>query len=64
MPEGIVTLRISRETGTLVSAENPDGISETVHGDHLPGGAGQYPGSEAQQPAGGRRRSSESEPIF
>ena len=38
MPDGIVTLRVSPQTGALVSAENPDGISEIFMADHLPGG--------------------------
>jgi penicillin-binding protein 1A len=36
MPDGIVTLRVSPTTGTLVSAENPDGIAEVFMADHLP----------------------------
>ena len=36
MPDGIVPLRISPETGTLVSNENPDGITELFMSDHLP----------------------------
>ena len=37
MPDGLVQLRISPETGTLVSAENPDGMLETFMVNHLPG---------------------------
>ncbi len=44
MPPGIVTLRVSPQTGALVSDENPDGISEVFMANHLPaaapGGAG------------------------
>jgi len=37
MPEGLVTLRISPDTGMLASGENPDAILETFMTDHLPG---------------------------
>jgi penicillin-binding protein 1A len=56
MPDGLVTLRISPETGTLVSAENPDGVPEIFRADHLPaeqGSTQQGPESQAS-----------SEPIF
>ena len=36
MPNGLVTLRISRATGLLASAENPDAILETFMVNHLP----------------------------
>src|SRR5215472_13510526 len=36
MPEGIVTLRISPQTGELVSDENPGGITEVFMANHLP----------------------------
>jgi penicillin-binding protein 1A len=36
MPPGIVTLRVSPQTGALVSDENPDGISEVFMASHLP----------------------------
>ena len=36
MPDGVVPLRISRETGALVSNENPDGMTELFESDHLP----------------------------
>ncbi|TLY89868.1 MAG: hypothetical protein E6K44_09585 [Gammaproteobacteria bacterium] len=55
MPDGLVTLRISPETGTLVSAENPDGVPETFMANHLPDS-----GSVAQGPEG----QASSEPIF
>ena len=38
MPDGLVTLRISPDTGMLASGENPDAIMETFMTDHLPGG--------------------------
>jgi penicillin-binding protein 1A len=44
MPEGLVTLRISPDTGMLASGENPDAILETFMTDHLPGGG--VPGEE------------------
>ena len=54
MPDGLVTLRISPETGTLVSAENPDGVPEIFMANHLPDS-----GSMAQGP-----EQASSEPIF
>jgi penicillin-binding protein 1A len=36
MPEGVVQMRISPTTGTLVSAENAEGIPEIFFADHLP----------------------------
>ena len=54
MPDGLVTLRISPQTGTLVSAENPDGVPEIFMADHLPDS-----GSIAQSP-----EQASSEPIF
>jgi penicillin-binding protein 1A len=55
MPDGLVQLRVSSATGTLVSAENPDGMLETFMVNHLPGnatpGTGQRPTSE-QTPTG------------
>jgi penicillin-binding protein 1A len=41
MPEGLVTLRITPDTGMLASGENPDAILETFMTDHLPAG-GQF----------------------
>jgi len=58
MPEGLVTLRISPETGTLVSAENPDGVPELFMAEHLP--SGEEAGSIAQGP----QTPASSEPIF
>jgi penicillin-binding protein 1A len=39
MPSGIVTLRISPQTGALVSDESPDGIPEVFMANHLPAAA-------------------------
>jgi penicillin-binding protein 1A len=36
MPEGLVTLRISPQTGELVSDENPEGVPEIFMASHLP----------------------------
>ena len=58
MPEGIVTLRISPETGTLVSAENPDGVPEIFMANHLP--SNESSGSLTQGP----ESQQSSEPIF
>ncbi|MGH8179808.1 MAG: penicillin-binding protein 1A [Steroidobacteraceae bacterium] len=52
MPPGIVTLRISPQSGALVSDENPDGIPEVFMASHLPtaapGGASTAPGNQSQ----------------
>jgi penicillin-binding protein 1A len=58
MPDGLVTLRISPETGTLVSAENPEGVPEMFMVNHLP--AANDTGNPAQGPEG----QASSEPIF
>jgi hypothetical protein len=63
MPDGIVTLRVSPESGGLVSAENPNGISEIFMADHLPA-AGDQGGSMAQSAEGGPAGQSGGEPIF
>ncbi|HEY0768464.1 MAG TPA: penicillin-binding protein 1A [Steroidobacteraceae bacterium] len=57
MPDGLVALRVSPETGTLVSAENPDGVPEIFMANHLPA---QDSGSTAQGP----EAQASSEPIF
>ena len=62
MPDGIVTLRISPETGALVSAENPNGMAEIFMADHLPAGSDQ--GSMAQSAEGGSTGQAGGEPIF
>jgi penicillin-binding protein 1A len=41
MPDGLVTLRITPDTGLLASGENPDAVLETFMADHLPSG-GQF----------------------
>jgi penicillin-binding protein 1A len=60
MPEGLVTLRISPDTGTLASGENPDAILETFMLPYLPGEgetATEFgPGTPASRPS--------SEPLF
>ena len=56
MPDGLVQLRVSPETGTLVSAENPDGMLETFMVNHLPGTGTPANGQAqpaAEQTAGG-----------
>jgi penicillin-binding protein 1A len=50
MPDGIVTLRVSPESGLLVSAENPEGITEIFMVSHLP--AANDSGKPAQGPEG------------
>jgi penicillin-binding protein 1A len=62
MPDGIVTLRVSPETGALVSAENPDGMAEIFMADHLPAAGDQ--GSMAQSAEGGPAGQAGGEPIF
>ena len=58
MPDGLITLRISPETGALVSDENPDGVPEIFMANHLPqaGEPGSMPTSTGTQ--------ANSEPIF
>jgi len=63
MPDGIVTLRVSPQTGALVSSENPDGVSEIFMADHLPAAAGDQ-GSMAQSAEGGPAGQAGGEPIF
>jgi penicillin-binding protein 1A len=56
MPDGLVQLRVSSATGTLVSADNPDGMLETFMVNHLPGNAtpnGQSPAATEQTATGG-----------
>jgi penicillin-binding protein 1A len=62
MPEGLVTLRISPDTGMLASGENPDAILETFMTDHLPGGSG--PGDEGSGTGGQAGDVAEDKPIF
>ena len=61
MPEGLVTLRISPDTGRLAADGDPDAISETFMADHLPGGA--VPGEEDASRSG-PDDSTSAEPIF
>ncbi len=61
MPEGLVTLRITPDTGMLASGENPDAILETFMSDHLPAG-GQF-GDEGATSADTEQNSS-SESLF
>src|SRR5579863_1687433 len=56
MPDGLVTLRVSPDSGTLVSAENPDGIPEMFMVNHLPSA------QDTAQTTQGPQASSE--PIF
>jgi penicillin-binding protein 1A len=58
MPDGIVTLRISPENGTLVSAENPNGVPEIFMADHLPSA------QDAAAVAQGQQAQASGEPIF
>ena len=55
MPQGIVTLRVSPQSGTLVSDENPDGIPEVFMANHLPtaapGSSSTAQGTQTQQGA-------------
>jgi penicillin-binding protein 1A len=56
MPDGIVTLRISPQTGELVSDENPGGMTEIFMANHLPQNEpGMMQSAEGQQSG---------EPIF
>jgi penicillin-binding protein 1A len=61
MPEGIVTLRVSPETGTLVSEENPEGVPEVFMVNHLPQAADTDNGPQGPQ---GPQGQASSEPIF
>jgi penicillin-binding protein 1A len=58
MPDGLVTLRISPESGTLVSAENPEGLPEMFMVNHLP--TADTPGTATQGP----ETQTSGEPIF
>ena len=56
MPDGLITLRITPDTGALASAENPDAILETFMVNHLPStnvvaGEGTQPPTPDQQTA-------------
>jgi penicillin-binding protein 1A len=59
-PEGVVELPVSRETGQLATADDPDAVTELFMADHLPGGdSAAQPGS---LPA--PRDAASAEPIF
>ena len=58
MPEGIVTLRVSPETGTLVSEENPEGVPEVFMVSHLP------QNTDSDSTTQGPQGPASSEPIF
>jgi penicillin-binding protein 1A len=62
MPEGIVTLRVSPATGTLVSEENPEGVPEVFMAEHLPQNADAEGTATTSQ--GGPQGPASSEPIF
>jgi penicillin-binding protein 1A len=59
MPSGVVTLRVSPQSGALVSDENPDGIAEVFMANHLPTAA-PGPGS----PASGTQAQTGADSIF
>jgi penicillin-binding protein 1A len=61
MPDGLIQLKISPETGMLASGENADAISETFMVDQLP--TGSAPGDEGTTPASAEG-TAPSEPIF
>ena len=60
MPTGIVTLRVSPQSGALVSDENPEGMPEVFMANHLPTAAPPGQGSTAQ----GTQTQSGAESIF
>jgi penicillin-binding protein 1A len=62
LPEGLVTLRISPDTGMLASGENPDAILETFMADRLPGAGEAGEGSSASGVEAGD--ASGGDPIF
>jgi penicillin-binding protein 1A len=61
MPDGLIQLRVSPDTGMLVSGENRDAVSETFMVDHLPTGG--TPGDEGTTPAS-VEGSASADPIF
>jgi penicillin-binding protein 1A len=58
MPDGIVTLRISPDNGTLVSAENPTGMPELFMADRLPSA------EDAATVTQGQQAQASGQPIF
>jgi penicillin-binding protein 1A len=61
MPEGLISLRVSADSGTPVSADHPDGVFEYFMADRLPDGV---MAGEDGPTAAGVEDSSSSEPIF
>jgi penicillin-binding protein 1A len=61
MPPGIVTLRVSPQTGALVSDESPDGIAEVFMANHLPTAA---PAGASSPTAQGSQTQSGADSIF
>ena len=61
LPLGLITLRISPDTGMLASAENPDAVLETFMIDRLP--SGDMLGDEGEESDGLEERVS-GESIF
>lgn len=61
MPDGLITLRISPDTGMLASAENPDAIVETFMADHLPAEGATFGENGATNSAD---EQASSEPLF
>jgi penicillin-binding protein 1A len=61
MPDGLVTLRISPDTGVLASGENRDAVLETFMSDHLPAGSG--PPDEGA-PNANTEQTTAGEPLF
>jgi len=62
MPDGLITLRISPDTGLIASAENPDAIMETFMVDHLPSSGG--PGGESTSPTAEPASATTSDSLF
>ncbi len=59
-PEGVIELPISRETGLLATADDPDAVTELFMADHLPGGGNALQPGAAHSPD----QAAGSEPIF
>ena len=59
-PEGVIELPISRETGLLATADDPDAVSELFMADHLPGGGNALQPGAVHSPD----QAAGSEPIF
>jgi penicillin-binding protein 1A len=63
-PEGVIELPISRETGQLATADDPDAMEELFMADHLPGGATSMGGETVPGAARPTPPPASSEPIF